>query len=72
MQQTTGDNPVYKWITFKMTSTTTCEVIGSTTICVKEEFPYTIDLGTSVMLGGILVFLIAHWFVGLVRYRTKN
>jgi len=34
--------------------------------------PYMVDVGSTVMLGGILMFLIAHWFIGLVRNRTKN
>lgn len=50
-----------------MTSTTTCEEIGSTTVCVKEEFPYIIDVGSSLLLGGLLAFFISYWIVGLVR-----
>jgi len=33
--------------------------------------PYIIDVGTSVMLGGLLVFLVAYWLVGLIR-RSKS
>jgi len=29
--------------------------------------PYIIDVGSTVMLGGILAFLIAYWLVGLAR-----
>jgi len=29
--------------------------------------PYIIDVGSTIMLGGILAFLIAYWFVGLIR-----
>lgn len=32
---------------------------------------YTFDVGTSVMLGGILAFLVAHWLVGLTRFKSK-
>lgn len=34
--------------------------------------PYTIDIGSSVMLGGILAFLIAHWLVGLARFKNNR
>jgi len=33
--------------------------------------PYIIDVGSTVMLGGILMFLIAYWFVGLIRSRNR-
>jgi len=29
--------------------------------------PYIIDIGSTVMLGGILMFLIAYWIIGLIR-----
>jgi len=29
--------------------------------------PYIIDVGSTVMLGAILAFLVAYWFVGLTR-----
>jgi len=37
-----------------------------------EQSPYYIDVGSSVMLGGILMFMIAYWFVGLVRHKKWN
>jgi len=33
--------------------------------------PYMIDLGSTLMLGGILMFLIAYWFIGLTK-KTWN
>lgn len=33
---------------------------------------YITDVGSAVMLGGILTFLVAYWVVGLVRYRNKK
>lgn len=34
--------------------------------------PYIIDVGSTLMLGGILAFLIAYWIVGLVRNRKNT
>jgi hypothetical protein len=33
---------------------------------------HTFDVGTSVMLGGILMFMISYWIVGLSRRRIKS
>lgn len=56
-----------------MVSTTTCKTVATTTeVCVKEYEPYIIDVGSSLMLGGLLAFFIAYWFIGLVRGRLWN
>jgi len=39
--------------------------------CVTTESGYILDIGTSVMLGGILMFFTAYWFVGLVRNKKQ-
>jgi len=33
---------------------------------------YTFDVGVTTMLGAILAFMIAYWFVGLVRHKNKD
>jgi len=34
--------------------------------------PYYIDVGSTVMLGGILAFFVSYWMVGLVRSRKQK
>jgi len=33
---------------------------------------YILDVGSTVMLGGILMFFIAYWYVGLIRTKKWN
>lgn len=64
---------------------TTCGSFGETTYIYADSAtssgggggsatssPYIIDVGSTVMLGGILMFLIAYWFVGLIRSRNRS
>jgi len=53
-------------------STTTCEISGSSSVCVTEGEQYNIDIGSTVMLGGLLMFFIAYWLVGLIRKQWKS
>jgi len=34
--------------------------------------PYIIDVGSTLMLGAILAFFIAHWIVGLARNKSNS
>lgn len=34
--------------------------------------PYIIDVGSTIMLGGILAFMVAYWLVGLARYKRNK
>jgi len=50
----------------------TCVVDGSTTECVYHLSTTTIpvlnyDPMVSMMIGGLLMFFVAYWFIGLVR-----
>jgi len=54
-----------------------CQLTGTTTICNYTYGTTTpsfqnVDIGSSLMLGGILMFLIAYWFVGLTRKQWKS
>jgi len=54
-----------------------CESVTATWLSLPETptttpSVYTFDVGTTIMLGGILAFLVAHWLVGLTRYRNRN
>lgn len=45
-------------------------------VCVTEGestggSTYIFDVGSTVMLGGLLMFFIAHWIVGLIRRQWK-
>lgn len=33
---------------------------------------YITDVGSAIMLGGILVFLVTYWFIGIIRKVTKD
>jgi len=55
-----------------MPGTTTCEMTSATSSrCVSSQSEpteyYGIDFGTAVLVGGLLMFFIAYWFVGLMR-----
>jgi len=40
---------------------------SSTSTPAATSSPYIIDVGSTLMLGGILAFMIAYWIVGLAR-----
>jgi len=59
---------------FEVGSTTISDVPGYSIANTASSggTSYTIDVGSSIMLGGILAFMIAYWLVGLVRYKHNQ
>jgi len=54
----------------------TTAITPSETVCVEVSnasggggASYIIDVGSTVLLGGILMFFVAYWIVGLTRHK---
>jgi len=55
------------------TTTSLC-VADNGTFCTEWEntnITYTLDIGTTIMLGGLMMFFVAYWLVGLIRHTKK-
>lgn len=42
----------------------------STSTCVTESDGYVFDVGSSVMIGGLIMIIMAYWFIGLTRSKS--